>query len=362
MSKKEDARIPYPLNLEHSPQGESLEPSCFIEKVRQIDQSNTHRPRTGKSKYPREEAVRFRQVPHIHFAPAEVANTKDDRLAQREFHSEEIMCFFFGLMGPNGPLPSVYSDVILAKAKGIPHPDMGELRRADSLYRQDTGPAAFIDLFNHRFLSFFYRASVSSDKAIDFDRPEESRFHDFIGGFLGLGSLATQNQMDVPDTTALYFSGQFSCPTQHKSGLCSIISDYTGRSTQIGENVAHWIEVPSDCLTKLGAGRNASRLGRTCMLGSRHLDRTMRFRLTIGPMPYADYQQIKPGSATMNALKSLVLLYCNREFVCELNLILQKEEVPPCQLGGGVALGFTTWLSSQERTQDADDFHYELIR
>lgn len=362
MIKKEETRIPYPLNLESMTKAESTDSSCFIERVRKLDQSHHHLPRTGKSKHPREEVARFRQIPHIHFAPSEVAHVSDSTLSQRDYHSEEIMCFFSGLMGPNGPLPGVYSDVILAKAKGVPHPDMEELRRADSLYRQDTGPAAFIDLFNHRFLSFFYRAAISSDKAIDYDRPEESRFHSFIGGFLGLGTSATQNQMQVPDTTALYFSGQYACPTRHKAGLCAIISDFTGFPTKIIENVAHWIQVPADCITTLGRGRKSSQLGRTCMLGSRHLDRTMRFRLVVGPMPLNDYQQIKPNSVVMKALTSLVLLYCNREFICELNLILKKEEVPPCKLGGGVSLGFTTWLSSQQHEQDADHFRYELIR
>lgn len=359
---KEKYPVSYPLALESNPADDTACSENFFRKVRRIDALNPRHPRTGHAVLPREEKIRFRQIPHLHFAPAAIGKveTRVDQTSNKTF--EEVMVYFMGLLGVNGPLPTVLSDVILAKAKGVPHPDMEELHGTDSAFRADAGPAAFIDLFNHRFISLFYRAAVSSNKAVDFDRPAESRFHTFIGSFLGLGIPATQHRMDIPDTAALYFSGHYACPTHHAEGLCNMLADFTGAAVAIAENIGHWVPVPAANHSLLGLNRNAGCLGQSAMLGSRYWDRTMKFRLVLGPLTLAEYQDFPPNGALVRAIRSMVQLYCGREFLCELNPVLLQDEIPNCVLGQGARLGFTSWLKSQPATADATDYKIPVIQ
>ena len=352
----------YPLSLERQSGSEGACGENFYRKVRRIDALNPRLPRTGHAVLPREEKVRFRQIPHLHFAPSTIgkAETRTDPVSNRTY--EEVMVYFMGLLGVNGPLPAVLSDVILAKAKGVPHPDMEELHGTDSAFRADAGPAAFIDLFNHRFISLFYRAAASSNKAVDFDRPAESRFHSFIGSFLGLGIPSLQHRMDIPDTAALYFSGHYSCPTHHAEGLCNLLADFTGTAVSTAENIGHWVPVPAANHSILGVNRNAGRLGQSAMMGARYWDRTMKFRLVLGPLTLAEFQDFPPDGSLVRAIRSMVLLYCGREFICELNPVLLKNEVPNCVLGQGSRLGFSSWLKSKPATADATDLKLTLIQ
>lgn len=360
----ENERYPvsYPLTLESHPGTEDACSENFFRMVRRIDALNPERPRIGHALLPRDEQVRFRQIPHLHFAPSTIgkSDSRRDKDGDRTF--EEVMVYFMGLLGVNGPLPTVFSDVILARAKGVPHPDMEETHGGESAFRADAGPAAFVDLFNHRFISLFYRAAASSNKAIDFDRPRESRFHTFIGSFQGLGIPETQNRLDIPDTAALYFSGHYSSPTHHAEGLCNIISDFTGHPVRIHENVGHWVQVPTTNHSILGVNRRAGSLGESAMLGSRYWDRTMKFRLVVGPLTLAEYRVFPPDGEVLSAIRSMVMLYCGREFICEINLVLLKDEVPECLLGKGSRLGFSSWLKSSPPPSDVNDYKAILIQ
>jgi type VI secretion system protein ImpH len=359
---KEKYPVSYPLSLEKTPETEAACEEDFFHWVRRIDALNPRHPRTGHAVVPRDEKIRFRQIPHLHFAPSSIGRTEHRHDDNTNQSVEEIMVYFMGLLGVNGPLPAIISDVILAKAKGVPHPDMEDLHSGESAFRSDAGPAAFIDLFNHRFISLFYRAAVSSNKAVDFDRPIESRFHTFIGSFIGLGNATTQNRMHIPDTAALYFAGHYACHTKHAEGLCQMIADYTGAHVAIDENVGHWVPVPSENQTLLGVNRSAGDLGRSAMLGSRYWDRTMKFCLKIGPLTLAQFQDYPPDSDLVDAIRSIMLLYCGREFHCELNPVLQKAEVPMCVLGRDSRLGFTSWLTSKPAACDASDYKISIIK
>lgn len=359
---REKQAVNYPLSLEPQAASDAACSENFLRKVRRLDALNPGHPRTGHAVLPRDEKVRFRQIPHLHFAPSTIGRSETRVDPESDRTCEEVMVYFMGLLGVNGPLPTVFSDVILARAKGVPHPDMEDLHGTESAFRADAGPAAFIDLFNHRFISLFYRAAVSSNKAVDFDRPAESRFHTFIGSFLGLGTAANQHRMDIPDTAALYFSGHFACPTRHAEGLCNMLADFTGTAVTISENIGHWVPVPPVYHSILGVNRNAGCLGTSAMLGSRYWDRTMKFRLVMGPMTLAEYQEFAPDDALVRAIRSMVRLYCDREFVCELNPVLLAGEVPACVLGRGARLGFTSWLNSQPATADAADYKLTIIQ
>ena len=88
----------------------------------------------------------------------------------------------------------------------------------------------------------------------------------------------------------------------------------------------------------------------------------MKFRLEIGPLTLPEYLNFSPTGPLVEAIRSLVLLYCGREFICEANPVLHQDEVPECILGRHSRLGFTSWLISKATPTDAANFIIPLVQ
>jgi type VI secretion system protein ImpH len=90
-------------------------------------------------------------------------------------------------------------------------------------------------------------------------------------------------------------------------------------------------------------------------MGARLWDRAQSFRLALGPLTLADYERFLPGGVALRRLKALVRNYLGDELDWDVNLILDKNAVPPFPLGGPAKLGTTTWLSGPVPTKDPAD-------
>ena len=88
--------------------------------------------------------------------------------------------FFFGLFGPNGPLPLHLSEY--AKDR--------ERLYHDSTFR------AFADIFHHRMMSLFYRAWADAQPTVAMDRPDEDRFARYAGAVFGLCAAGDRTSRD----------------------------------------------------------------------------------------------------------------------------------------------------------------------
>jgi type VI secretion system protein ImpH len=88
----------------------------------------------------------------------------------------------------------------------------------------------------------------------------------------------------------------------------------------------------------------------------------MKFRLRIGPLSIAEFREYPPDGALAAAIKNILMLYCGREFLCEVNPVLLKDEIPNCRLGQDSRLGFSTWLQSRPATADATDYRIPIVQ
>src|SRR5262245_1027767 len=72
----------------------------FFEAMRRVECAWPELPRLGTASRPADEPVRLGQKPSLDFSPSALASatpTRDSRL--------QILGYFLGLFGPNGPLP-----------------------------------------------------------------------------------------------------------------------------------------------------------------------------------------------------------------------------------------------------------------
>lgn len=88
-------------------------------------------------------------------------------------------------------------------------------------------------------------------------------------------------------------------------------------------------------------------------LGRYVWDRQHKFRLCLGPLTLDQYHALLPGGSAFIELAAWVAEYQGHELDWDLNLILQREQVPALQLNAGQRLGFDTWLGQPAR--DAND-------
>lgn len=306
----------------------------FFQAMRLLECAHPERPRLGHSTRSAEDPVRLAQMPSMSFAPSSLAEFTTTRQG-----IDRLVVHFFGLLGPNGPLPLHLTDYT-----------QDRIRHAN-----DPTFARFLDIFHHRMLSLLYRATANGRPAPQLDRPQEDRFALYVGALIGLGLESHRDRDPFPDHAKLSYAGHLVRHARNSEGLLAMVEDFLGLPAEIEEFVGHWIELPPDGRLKLGHDGGLGVLGESFTIGSRIWDCQYKFRIVLGPLSLADFQRLLPGGESLPRLVALVRNYVGDEFAWDLRLTLRKEEVPKVQLGKSGRLGYTMWLHSRPLTDDPGD-------
>ncbi len=307
----------------------------FFHAVRLLENSRPDLPRVGSSLSPAQDAVRFCQNPSLTFAPSTLEALEPGSAGA----CPKLFVRFFGLLGPNAPLP----------------PHLTEFAHERVLHHGDRTLPAFLNVFHHRLISFFYRAWAANQKAVDLDRSNDRRFTLFVGSAFGLGLESSQNRDSIQDWAKLYFAGRLACQNRTAEGLEAILRQYFEIKTELQTFVGHWMDLPPDCICELGKSPRTGRLGVNTILGSHFYDSQLKFRIRLGPMKFKDYERMLPNGSAFQRLRHWVLNYCGEHYFWDAQLVLEAGEVPATQLGRAGRLGWTTWLKTLPLARDADD-------
>jgi type VI secretion system protein ImpH len=318
-----------------SPLEQSISSLDFFRAVRLIDAAHPDLPRTGSALSPRQECIRFGQRPELAFA----TSTIDRFHPETENAPPRLDVNFFGLFGPNGPLPL----------------HLTEYARDRLRNHGDDTFVAFANIFHHRLTSLFYRAWAVNQLAVDLDRPQEQRFSHYIGSFFGIGMDSLQDTDAVPTWSKLSFAGRLAAQTRNVEGLESILSEFFAVPAEVVTFVGRWIDLPTGSLCRLGESPETGSLGLSAVVGSQVWDCQLSIRLRFGPMSLADYERLLPGGTSFERIRAWVLNYVGQQFFWDLQLVLRAADVPPLTLGGPTRLGWTTWLCSQTPAADVED-------
>ncbi|MFV9654104.1 type VI secretion system baseplate subunit TssG [Pseudomonas yangonensis] len=301
----------------------------FFQALRRIENEHPHLPRLGRSRRLADDPLRLGQRQEGTFAPATLAAVtpaSDERPARLEQ-------YFFGLGGPNGPLPLHLTEYVRERQRN----------HADSTSKH------FLDLFHHRLLTLFYRAWAEARPTVSHDRPDDDYWSARLAAFSGRGMPSLRQRGLLDDAAKLHYSGHLAAQTRYPDGLKAILADYFGVPVQIEEYAGSWLSLPER--TRLGV--ESSQLGVDFCLGSQVWDRQHSFRICFGPLTLEQYNAMLPDGDSFAALVAWVAEYQGDELDWQLNLVLQREEVPALRLNGQARLGYTTWLGQPQH--DARD-------
>jgi type VI secretion system protein ImpH len=305
----------------------------FFQILRLLENAHPDKPRIGASLRPRDDAVRFGQDPSLGFEPTAVRGFRPATSAARP----RLAVNFIGLLGANGPLPLHLTEYARERARN----------------QGDGTMVAFLDLFQHRMVSLFYRARASAEPAISLDRPDADRYTEYVGSLFGIGAPALRGRDEIGDFAKLHFAGLMANQRRPASGLVTILRAYFKLPVRIEQFVGHWMPIPPEGQTRIGRQERGNRVGTSTVLGKRVWDCQHKFRLVIGPLDYEDYQRMLPGGASMQRLRAWVRNYAGTALDWDVRLILRQQQVPPLALGGR-KLGWTTYLHSAPARRDPD--------
>jgi type VI secretion system protein ImpH len=213
----------------------------------------------------------------------------------------------------------------------------------------------FCDLFHHRFALFFYRAWADTQATASLDRPGDDRFTRYLSSLIHLGDDTLRDRDAVPDHAKIFGAGHLVRETRNAEGLQRLLETYFRTRVEVEQWVGQWLALAREQRTRLGGMRSAEQLGVGAVAGAHVPDVQGRFRLRVGPLSLADYLAHLPGERAFAQLLAWLRNYIGREFAWDARLVLTRNEVPSARLGSSGRLGWTTWLGTRTRDDDADD-------
>jgi type VI secretion system protein ImpH len=300
--------------------------------LRRIEQEHRDRPRLGESRKAADDPVRIMQRPHLYFAGADVAafDSGDSTVPRIEQHG-------FGVFGPNGALPLHLTEVAYSRTHQADDPALSD----------------FVNAFQHRFASLFYRAWAGSDPCAAFDRYDDDAFRLYVGALIGIGPAAARDRDSVLDYSKLARVGLFGPQSRSSEALEQILTEYFELPVELIPFVGAWLDISDDARCRLGVAPEHATLGLGATIGTMTWQCQSRFEIALGPLGIAEFVNFLPGARGLTQLKALVRLYTNEEWSWQVRLLLKPEQVPAMRLGEGGWLGWTSWLGT--RTQAARD-------
>ncbi|MDQ6829130.1 MAG: type VI secretion system baseplate subunit TssG, partial [Gemmatimonadota bacterium] len=286
----------------------------FFQAVHLLEQLSPERAPVGGFGDPANETVRFAAAASIAFPPSEIA-----ALTQSPDEPARMTVNFMGLTGPQGVLPLVYSTQLIERVRA----------------RDDT-MRAFFDIFNHRLISLFYRAWVKHREldAIDADRRDAPLTRHVLEA-TGLGDPELRRRVGVPAEVMAFYSGLFALRTRPAAGLEQLLGDYFAVPVTVEQFIGAWYPIERDAQCALGDERDSStQLGMGAVAGDEIWDQQGRIRIRIGPLARRQYDAFLPTGSALAELRALVRFYTSEDLDVDVQLVLARDEVPPCIIGG----------------------------
>ncbi len=321
----------------------------FFQAVRLLERLYPERSPVGYFVSPREEVVRFSSRTSLSFPASEVHSFVE---RDAEPHSMEVN--FMGLTTVNGPLPHPYAEHLLARIRA-----------------KDHAPGEFFDLFNHRFVSLFYRSWKKYRFFVSYELDEsranasEDPITTSLYSLLGLGTGALRERTAVPDEALLYYAGLLGRNVPTAQALKQLLEDFFDVPARIEEFTGNWNLLPEEDLTYLrDTGGQQECLGVATVVGDAVWDQHGTVTVRLGPMPLKEYLDFLPGGVAAEQLHAWLRLFGRGQFDFAVRPVLARAEVPGVLLSADQnemgRLGFATWLKNKPFTHDAEDALYRL--
>jgi len=273
----------------------------FFSALRLIERAYPQAPPLGCAGRLKDDPVRLGQHVSLAFEPAMVK-----RLSSESQVPTRLEVTFFGLTGPNAPMPLHLSEEALGR----------------KINQQDLSLAHFLDIFHHRLLSLLYRCW------------SQARQGDCIKGYLA--TLAGSRW----EAAECRLAGEFIEQRRSEQGIRRMLLNAFGLPANVTQQVRGWLPLEAEDRARLGGSRFANGI----ILGKRVCCAQHHFHLMLQPADFTAYQRCLPGHPQFTELIHLIRRYVGETMQWMLTVQLSVHQRPALQLGKGLLLGRETWL------------------
>ncbi len=311
----------------------------FFQAIRILERLQPGQKPIGYFVPPKQEIVRIGAHATMAFPASYIQNA-----TWKQDATPFLLVNFMGMTGPMGVLPHYYTVLVMER-----------LRVKDRIL------AEFLDIFNHRMVSLFYRAWEKYHYGVAYERGGLDPFSRNLLDLAGLGTRGLQNRLQVRDETIVFYAGLLAQKPRSAMGLEQMLADYFDVQVKVQQFVGAWYKIDSGTQCQLEDwGYEVSRqLSVGALVGDEIYSHQSKIRLRVGPLTLRQYKDFLPDGSAYSPLRSLVRFWAGDAMEYELQLILERGSVPTCNLGDDSGepprLGWLSWVKNQVQARDPDE-------
>ncbi|HKG93344.1 MAG TPA: type VI secretion system baseplate subunit TssG [Gemmatimonadaceae bacterium] len=349
-AQRRTTRAARPAELPASPELEEVArrlradptPFEFFQLVRLLERLMPDRRPVGGFGTPRDEVVRFAANPSPAFPASEVQSLT---AAPDEGAPPRLTVNFLGLNGPSGVLPAEMTAFVVERSRA-----------------RDDAMRDFLDIFNHRFVSLFYRAWEKYQFTVEYERGGDDALARRVADLIGLDARALGERLGADERALLAYAGLLAPHRRSAVALQQMLSDFFGVPVEVEQFVGGWFALDRDSQCELTDDESGpeAQLGLGAVVGDEVWDQQSRVRLRLGPLTREQYDAFLPSGREHGRLRALAHHFAGGEVDFELQLVMARDDVSGCVLGAdgpgdAAPLGWGSWLRTRPMERDPDE-------
>jgi type VI secretion system protein ImpH len=288
-----------------------------------LEQARPGHPPLGSTERVTDDAVRFRPDPGMGFPAGELRSIEIDETGSGR--PATLRTRLLGLYGVDSPLPTSFLDDIAQRREG--HEAL----------------EAFLDLFNHRIFTQFYRVWRKYTYPASFETGGTDATSQCLLALIGLGIPGTARQIATPMSRFLALLGLMRLPTRNAEGITALVKLLAPNT--VAKITPHW---PQKVTLKHPASLSIERpvsLAQGMPLGAVGRDANSQLQLGLFTDDTDEGRGWLPGGQLHEDLLVLLRVYLGWRCTASLQLSLPVRCLPLPALGdASVLLGMTAVL------------------
>ncbi|SRR5450830_800432 len=274
----------------------------------------------GTCDTPATEALRFLPRASLGFPATEMALVEHD--PERPGAAPTVRTSFLGLYGVNAAMAHHFLEDIVLRREG-----------SDAI-------AAFLDLFNHRIATLFYRGWRKYRYPVGFRSGGDDVTSQYLLGLAGFGIGQAAHKQGLAPPQLLASLGLLTQRTRTADGLAGMLRQLLqGAQVRVTEFHPVWVRLQQP--QALGRGKTGntrpSGLGDGHVLGRALLDRTQTVRVTIVAADVVQANALLPGAQLHGDMRKLLRVYLGYKADAEIRLVLSIMAMPLLKLRASAA-------------------------
>lgn len=242
----------------------------------------------------------------------------------------QVTTNFFGLYGTSSPLPTFYSEELIAEAG-----------RDESVSRD------FIDILHQRLYDLLFQSRLKYRQFFQVAEQKSEPYVERLFCLLGLGDAGLRRQ--IPESGRLLrYIGLLTQFPRSAAGLETLLKDdLSDVPIALVPCVSRMAAIADSQRMKIGL--TGSTLGEDTYVGQEIEDRMGKFTIRIGPLTQADFLRFTPGKPDYERLTALTQFYLVEPLEYDIELILAEHQAQTVSLGDPdrALLGVTGWVFSE---------------